>query len=482
LFTAGQSNRWATGSILSNQLLSGGKDCSLAQEPVGGATLIFLWGGFTIGQSAQRAPQEASYFLSLMGFRSGAVPVGIWPNSPPQMRSNPAWGWVPRRRPWLGELEVPDMPEAQLAVDWRNSSFAIFCCLARFFVCSRTAAPPLQVRIWCVVRPESPPCPSCRPTSCPYVNPGALLSHTSSALQLSKSTAVGGSFFFCRPPRFGWPLSLLLSDSGGRRNADGTRKQGKDMLDHFRPSSKLFPSRVQTKISIGTCGILGWIVFLVWCGQKTSSMHVLNFYVGPYMWVNAWLVLYTWLQHTDSTVPHYGEAEWTWMKGALGTIDRPYGIFDFFHHKIGSTHVVHHLFHEIPFYHADEATVHVKAKLGKLYNYDGTFLPIAAYKVAKECHYVGATLASRFFVALPEFSFARGRQHPLSKCGSARPESPPCPSCRPTSCPYVNPGALLSHLQHVPPDPSRPPASSRHSGTSNSLSNSFAHLSLLARS
>jgi omega-6 fatty acid desaturase (delta-12 desaturase) len=49
---------------------------------------------------------------------------------------------------------------------------------------------------------------------------------------------------------------------------------------------------------------------------------------------------------------------------------------------------VHHLFHEIPFYHADEATVHVKAKLGKLYNYDGTFLPIAAYKVAKECHYV----------------------------------------------------------------------------------------------
>jgi len=187
---------------------------------------------------------------------------------------------------------------------------------------------------------------------------------------------------------FGWPLYLLRNDSGGRRNADGTRKQGKDMLDHFRPSSKLFPSRVQTKISIGTCGILGWIVFLVWCGQKTSSMHVLNFYVGPYMWVNAWLVLYTWLQHTDSTVPHYGEAEWTWMKGALGTIDRPYGIFDFFHHKIGSTHVVHHLFHEIPFYHADEATVHVKAKLGKLYNYDGTFLPIAAYKVAKECHYV----------------------------------------------------------------------------------------------
>jgi uncharacterized membrane protein YfhO len=29
---------------------------------------------------------------------------------------------------------------------------------------------------------------------------------------------------------------------------------------------------------------------------------------------------------------------------------RPYGVFDYFHHKIGSTHVVHHLFSEMPFY------------------------------------------------------------------------------------------------------------------------------------
>ena len=33
---------------------------------------------------------------------------------------------------------------------------------------------------------------------------------------------------------------------------------------------------------------------------------VVALYVGPYMVTNAWLVLYTWLQHTDVDVPHYG--------------------------------------------------------------------------------------------------------------------------------------------------------------------------------
>jgi hypothetical protein len=34
------------------------------------------------------------------------------------------------------------------------------------------------------------------------------------------------------------------------------------------------------------------------------------------------------------------EGDWSWVKGALSTIDRPYGVFDFFH-TIGSTHVWH---------------------------------------------------------------------------------------------------------------------------------------------
>ena len=38
------------------------------------------------------------------------------------------------------------------------------------------------------------------------------------------------------------------------------------------------------------------------------------------------------------------------------------------HHKIGSTHVVHHLFSKIPHYHALEATEAIKPILGEYYN------------------------------------------------------------------------------------------------------------------
>ena len=76
---------------------------------------------------------------------------------------------------------------------------------------------------------------------------------------------------------------------------------------------------------------------------------MLALYVGPYMFVSVWLVLYTWLQHTDADVPHLEASEWSYIKGAFLTIDRPYGaVFDFLHHRIGSTHVAHHVECAIP--------------------------------------------------------------------------------------------------------------------------------------
>jgi fatty acid desaturase len=92
------------------------------------------------------------------------------------------------------------------------------------------------------------------------------------------------------------------------------------------------------------------------------------------------------------------------LKGALATIDRPYGIFDFFHHRIGSTHVVHHLFHELPWYHAYEATAAVKAFLEPkgLYNYDPTFVPLAMWKVARECHYVESREGVQYYKSLDD--------------------------------------------------------------------------------
>ena len=54
------------------------------------------------------------------------------------------------------------------------------------------------------------------------------------------------------------------------------------------------------------------------------------------------------------------------MRGGLSTIDRDFGIFNKIHHDIG-THVVHHLFSQIPHYNLCEATDAVKPVMGPYY-------------------------------------------------------------------------------------------------------------------
>lgn len=38
---------------------------------------------------------------------------------------------------------------------------------------------------------------------------------------------------------------------------------------------------------------------------------------------NHWIVMLTFLHHTDPTLPHYRNKEWTWLRGAIATVDRP---------------------------------------------------------------------------------------------------------------------------------------------------------------
>jgi omega-6 fatty acid desaturase (delta-12 desaturase) len=208
----------------------------------------------------------------------------------------------------------------------------------------------------------------------------------------------------------GWPLYLMGLASTGRLAHDGKPLEG--FADHFRPGSEMFPSKVQAKILLSTITTFASVAYLGYLCTTVGVLPVTLWYVGPYMVVNAWLVLYTWLQHTDPSVPQYGEGEWTWVKGALSTIDRDYGIFDFFHHRIGSTHVVHHLFHEMPCYHALEATIAVKAFLEPkgLYNYDPTPWYIAMWKIAKRCHYVEGTDGIQYYKSLEDVPLTKDVQ------------------------------------------------------------------------
>lgn len=92
-------------------------------------------------------------------------------------------------------------------------------------------------------------------------------------------------------------------------------------------------------------------------------------------------------------MPHYNNKTWTFARGATATIDRDLGFIDthLFHDIIG-THVCHHLVSTIPFYHAGEASVHIKRVMGQHYKADTkTRFWTAFWKNQRSCKFVEET-------------------------------------------------------------------------------------------
>jgi omega-6 fatty acid desaturase (delta-12 desaturase) len=181
---------------------------------------------------------------------------------------------------------------------------------------------------------------------------------------------------------FGWPAYLLFGSTGGPER--GT-------TNHFWPmrpfSNALFPDRWVRKVLASAAGVVAVIGLLVaWAVAAGSVVPVLALYVAPYLVCNAWLVAYTWLHHTGDEVPHFEGEEWSYVRGAFCSIDRPYGkVLDLVHHRIGTTHVAHHLFARIPHYHAAEATAAIAEAYPDLYRYDPTPIPVALWRTAQDC-------------------------------------------------------------------------------------------------
>ena len=70
------------------------------------------------------------------------------------------------------------------------------------------------------------------------------------------------------------------------------------------------------------------------------GMHSLSYFT--YI-LNFLQVLITFLHHTDPTIPHYKKTEWTFVRGATATIDRPFlgWVGRFFFHNICHDHITH---------------------------------------------------------------------------------------------------------------------------------------------
>jgi omega-6 fatty acid desaturase (delta-12 desaturase) len=140
------------------------------------------------------------------------------------------------------------------------------------------------------------------------------------------------------------------------------------------------------------------LIALSCAAWQFSLLRVLCVYGLPYLVVNAWLVTYTWLQHTDLTIPHFSTEEWTWAKGALQTVDRPYGpLLNLLHHGIGSTHVCHHINSRIPHYNAWRGTALIRLRYPHLVRYDPTPIHKALWRVATRCGAVRQNQVDRAF-------------------------------------------------------------------------------------
>eukprot|EP01084_Bolivina_argentea_P188385 324315_1 len=89
-------------------------------------------------------------------------------------------------------------------------------------------------------------------------------------------------------------------------------------------------------------------------------------YLPCFMVFNYWLYTVTYMQHHDEISKTgsimYDDSTFTFLEGALQTIDRKYGdIIDKMHHNITNGHVGHHIyFTKISHYHLIEATNAVK--------------------------------------------------------------------------------------------------------------------------
>jgi len=56
---------------------------------------------------------------------------------------------------------------------------------------------------------------------------------------------------------------------------------------------------------LSNLGVILMLVFLGLAAMQWSLARVLCVYGLPYLVINAWLVGYTWLHHTDLNIPHY---------------------------------------------------------------------------------------------------------------------------------------------------------------------------------
>ncbi|KAJ3497868.1 hypothetical protein NLG97_g1563 [Lecanicillium saksenae] len=189
---------------------------------------------------------------------------------------------------------------------------------------------------------------------------------------------------------FGWVFYLLFNISAG---TGSQQKPTSSILgrSHFDPTSAVFRRSEAPFIVLSDIGLVMMFSALYMLSGVVGTQTVVLLYLQPYVWVHHWLIAITYLHHTHVDVPHFEAEHWTFVKGALATVDRDFGFVGrHLFHGIIEHHVVHHLFPRIPFYYAEEATEALKPVLGDLYHRDDRSFLGQLWSNFTQCKFVAA--------------------------------------------------------------------------------------------
>jgi len=142
----------------------------------------------------------------------------------------------------------------------------------------------------------------------------------------------------------GWQTYLLFFVSAGP-DSKQDKKAPWWRRSHFEPTSAVFRSSEAIFVLITDIGlaIMGYVLYLA--AQQVGWKMVGLMYFQAYFWVHHWLIAITYLHHNHTDVHHFDAEGWTFVKGALATVDRDFGFVGrHLFHGIIECHVVHHLF------------------------------------------------------------------------------------------------------------------------------------------
>ncbi|KAL2020819.1 hypothetical protein VTK56DRAFT_7912 [Thermocarpiscus australiensis] len=170
----------------------------------------------------------------------------------------------------------------------------------------------------------------------------------------------------------GWQMYLLFNVSAG---VDSQQRKGSWWrVSHFEPTSAVFRPSEAMYIALSDLGLAITFGVLYLASTVVGWKMVFLLYGVPYFWVHHWLGMFlhfgntltplipyalagweqrtnntpvaiTYLHHTHPDVHHFDADGWTFVKGALATVDRDFGFVGrHLFHGIIDTHVVHHLF------------------------------------------------------------------------------------------------------------------------------------------